>query len=178
MIKVGHCLGMAGFYLGLGLLLFNFKSSLPSAANLYWRSGLDGGLRTLCCGFDSYSRYSEYSIKIELTFMSILCKLHKASKGVRPSGSNANLVWPLSLNCCARLGWSFVKLHYGTWATSKLRHNTIKIKEPEHGETTSCENYLAGKITGHPSFEWRRKWRSADCLPHLRTMSQQFCRRL
>ena len=31
--KVGYYLGTASFYLGLGLLLYNFKSSLLSAAN-------------------------------------------------------------------------------------------------------------------------------------------------
>ena len=71
--KVGYYLGTASFYLGLGLLLYNFKSSLLSAANPSWRSGINGGMWTLCYGFDSYSRYYGYSWKIEgtYTFMTI-----------------------------------------------------------------------------------------------------------
>ena len=42
------------------------------------------------------------------------------------------------------------------------------IKESEQGKTTAFDNYLARKISRHPNFEWRRKWRGVDCFDLLR----------
>ena len=64
---------MVSFYLGLGLLLYSFKSSQLSPANPQWRSGIGNDLRsppsgirylhTLFCSFSSLKVEETYTFK-------------------------------------------------------------------------------------------------------------------
>ena len=108
---------MVSFYLGLGLLLYSFKSNQLSPPNPPWRSGIGDGLlsppsgiqylHTLFCFFSSLKVEETYTFKniswaeisrdleisskcsLEAIKNTTLCKIHMVSKGFRPMGSNA-----------------------------------------------------------------------------------------
>ena len=60
MIWDEHSLETVRFYLGLGLLLYSFKSNQSTTGNPQRRSGVGDGLQALRSRFDSYSRSSEF----------------------------------------------------------------------------------------------------------------------
>ena len=60
MIWDEHSLETVRFYLGLGLLLYSFKSNQSRTGNPQRRSGVGDGLQALRSRFDSYSRSSEF----------------------------------------------------------------------------------------------------------------------
>ena len=117
LFRVKHCLEKVSFYLGLGLLLYNFKSNQLSPPNPQWRSGIGDGLlsppsgiqylHTLFCFFSSLKVEEAYTFKnicwaeisrdleilsrcsVKAIKNTTLCKIHMVSKGFRPMGSNA-----------------------------------------------------------------------------------------
>ena len=61
-----------------------------------------------------------------------LCKLYKVSKGVRPMGSNANRIWPLSLKWHTRLGLEFCQI-----ALWDLTNFETSIQHDQNGQSKS-----------------------------------------
>ena len=99
MIRVKHCIEPVSFYLGLGLLLYSFKSNHCSPANPQWRSGIGDGCRHHAPGSILTLTLTIFSLKTGETYAPLLKSVRRSLAPLQKSCRNHHsYVWSEALS--------------------------------------------------------------------------------